>query len=197
MSINLLEKVRENLGLPELKKIDPNTQQSIINGNSDGEFRLSQAILPAVLSGIYNLARTEKGVKLIAEQQNTNNWAKIIFEARTEEVVQHISAYAFTTENTAIDKINWVAGTAVKIIREESGKDDRLMAIKNMIGDQRNNILPYLPAELKIGDLLDDNTLDDRTNKMEGPISSLMHKIETSFSGNETEEDATKKAKKI
>lgn len=197
MSINLLEKVRENLGLPELKKIDPNTQQAKVDGNSDGEFRLSQAILPAVLSGIYNLSRTNEGVKQIADQDNTNSWAEIIFEKRVDEIVQNISAYAYTTEATAKNKINWVAATAVKIIREQAVEGDRLTSIKNIIGDQRNNILPFLPAELKVGDLLEDNTLDDRTNKMEGPLSSLMHKIESGFSGNETQEDATRKASEI
>jgi hypothetical protein len=34
-----------------------------------------------------------------------------------------------------------------------------------------------------MGDIVGDESLDDKTNKMEGPVSSLMHKIETSFSG--------------
>ena len=35
----------------------------------------------------------------------------------------------------------------------------------------------------KWADLLNDDSLDDRTNKMEGPISNLMHTIENKFSG--------------
>jgi hypothetical protein len=34
-----------------------------------------------------------------------------------------------------------------------------------------------------MGDLLNDEALDDRTNKMEGPISNFMHKIENNLSG--------------
>ena len=49
--------------------------------------------------------------------------------------------------------------------------------------DQRNNILHYLPAALQLGALLDDDTLDDHTHKMDGPISGLMHSIEKAFSG--------------
>jgi hypothetical protein len=55
--------------------------------------------------------------------------------------------------------------------------------------NQRNNILPFLPAELQMGELLHDNTLDDRTNKMEGPVSSIMRAIGGGFSN----EDAEKK----
>jgi hypothetical protein len=40
-----------------------------------------------------------------------------------------------------------------------------------------------LPPALQMGDLLNDNTMDDRTNKMEGPISSMMHSIENKLSG--------------
>ncbi|MEO7924436.1 MAG: hypothetical protein ABIR30_12220 [Chitinophagaceae bacterium] len=46
------------------------------------------------------------------------------------------------------------------------------------MNDQRHNILVYLPAALNLGDLLKDESLDDRTNKMEGPVSNFMHKIE-------------------
>ena len=48
---------------------------------------------------------------------------------------------------------------------------------------QRNNILPYLPAALQTGKLLNENTLDDRTNKMKGPVSNFVHSIESMLSG--------------
>jgi hypothetical protein len=36
---------------------------------------------------------------------------------------------------------------------------------------------------MQLGDLLKDDSLDDRTNKMEGPISNMMHNIENKLSG--------------
>ena len=53
---------------------------------------------------------------------------------------------------------------------------------KTLLTSQRHEILRYLPGKLKIGDLLNDESLEDNTNKMEGPVSSLMHKIENAFS---------------
>ena len=50
------------------------------------------------------------------------------------------------------------------------------------MNSQRHNILVYLPAALYMGDVLNDEGLDDKTNKMEGPVSNLMHRIENSFS---------------
>ena len=35
---------------------------------------------------------------------------------------------------------------------------------------------------MNLGDVLNDETLDDKTNKMEGPISNMMHKIENNMS---------------
>jgi len=46
------------------------------------------------------------------------------------------------------------------------------------MNSQRHTILSHLPAVLKIGDTLNEETFDDRTNKMEGPVSSFLHKIE-------------------
>ena len=39
-----------------------------------------------------------------------------------------------------------------------------------------------MPAALNMGELLHDNTLDDNTNKMEGPVSSLIQRIGSAFS---------------
>ena len=53
--------------------------------------------------------------------------------------------------------------------------------IKNLLTNHRHNILNHLPGAIGIGNILNDGTLDDRTNKMEGPVSSLMHAIEKQF----------------
>jgi hypothetical protein len=45
----------------------------------------------------------------------------------------------------------------------------------------------YLPAALQIGQLLANDDLDDRTHKMEGPISNLMHSFEKRFSGDSSQ----------
>ena len=47
---------------------------------------------------------------------------------------------------------------------------------------QRSNILKHLPVELNMGEYLKDPSVDDRTNKMEGPMSDMMHTIEKIFS---------------
>lgn len=48
--------------------------------------------------------------------------------------------------------------------------------------EQRSNILKHLPVELHAGELLSDPAMDDKTNKMEGPMSGMMHTVEKIFS---------------
>ena len=63
-----------------------------------------------------------------------------------------------------IEKMNAIANEAVKVIKEN------------------------LPAGLKVGELLHDNTLDDNTHKMEGGLSGLMQIIGDAFSTSGNEE---------
>ncbi|HVX48921.1 MAG TPA: hypothetical protein VHB48_02150, partial [Chitinophagaceae bacterium] len=74
-----------------------------------------------------------------------------------------------------------VAVTALQQLHTEV-KSTNPVAVSNFMKAQRDNILHYLPASLQIGKLLDDETLDDRTNKMDGPVSGFMHTIEKVFS---------------
>ena len=49
--------------------------------------------------------------------------------------------------------------------------------------------MPQAKLGLHMGELLHDNTLDDNTNKMEGPVSSLLKSIGSAFSTPVTGED--------
>ena len=102
-----------------------------------------------------------------------------------------IADYASVSTQHAYEIMEAVAVEAVKQVQRNEAGDQEAAVVKKFMNDQRNNILHYLPASLQIGKLLNDTTLDDRTNKMEGPISGLMHAIEKKFSdANETTENS-------
>jgi malate/lactate dehydrogenase len=75
-----------------------------------------------------------------------------------------------------------IANETVKVVKNILGADASIKEVKTYFSGQKNNILLYLPAVLNIGELLNDSTLDDKTNKMEGPLSSLMQNIGSAFS---------------
>jgi hypothetical protein len=87
---------------------------------------------------------------------------------------------------TAHNAFNEAASETTRLIREEVKNDNSNLAIQQLVESQRNLFLPYLSDALQVGLLLGDGPIDDRTNKMEGPISSLMHSIESGFNGNES-----------
>ena len=193
MSINLLEELRNHLNLPPLKKVDPNTQQVELKTDKEREFRLMQAIAPAAVAGLYDCARSEAGLKFLTGTSSTPDWLNLFFGKNAPEVKRNIENYTNNSPESVQTHFNSVSAELVKIIRENAGNKDRAASIRHIAGAQRDLFLPYLPAELRIGILLEDATMDDRMNKMEGPVSTFMHKMETVFTGQESKESADKK----
>jgi hypothetical protein len=193
MSINLLEIVQQNLGYPPLQKIDPNTQQVVIDENTSDEDKFSQAAIPAVLTSLYNYVQSDEGATTLLLNDDSSIWIDKIFNANKKAVIEIISAYSMQSNEDPVGKIDAIAKEAVKVVKENLSDDATIKEVKIYFSNQKNNILLYLPAALNMGELLNNNTLDDNTNKMEGPISSLIQSIGAVFSSPATEEEVIKK----
>jgi len=192
MSVNLLQQVQQFLGYPELKKIDPNTGSSIDTG-SDGSANLfSQAAIPAVLTALYKYVQSDDGAEEVLRGDPSTDWAGKIFHENKQDAVAKIKSYADAGAENAASKMNEIAATAVRIVKNNLSDTTTVKEVKIFFLNQRNNILPYLPPELNLGDLLNDDTIDDNVNKMEGPISSLMNSIGSAFSNPVTSDEVKK-----
>jgi hypothetical protein len=194
MSLQLLQTVQENLGYPALQKVDSNTKQIIEDANTPDEDKFSQAAIPAVLTGLYRYAQTDEGANEILLSDGDEQWTAKIFDEHKKEAIQVISSYAKQSSYDPLAKMNAIAAEAAKLIREQVGKEGTIKNVKEYFSSQKNDILLYLLPTLNMGDLLNDNTLDDDTNKMEGPISSLMHSLGNAFTTPTTNEELEKKA---
>jgi hypothetical protein len=192
MSINLIEKVQQNLGYAALKKIDPNEQQ-LSNDEVSPKDKLANVALPAVLTGLYKFVQTDKGAETVLTGNESTDWEQIIFEDHKAEVMEKLSAFTHMDGNETAAELNVIANEAIHITKQQLPEKATLKDVKNFFSNQRNNILTYLPAALNMGELMHDNTLDDKTNKMEGPISSLVKIIGNAFSNPVTEEEVKAK----
>ena len=192
MPINIIEELIKNLGLPVLNKVDPNTQQVEITVKGEKEHRLVQAIVPTVVAGLYDCSRSEEGLDFLTANSSSRDYLLLFFGKNAPEVKERLVTYSDNTSDAVQTHFNMITAEAVKIIRAAATGTDRRLAIRNIAAAQRAIFLTYLPAALKVGSLLEDNTMDDRTNKMEGPVSSFMHKIETLLTGQESKEAANK-----
>lgn len=186
MSADLLKIVQQNLDYPELQKIDPNTQVMVADENTPDESKFSQAAIPAILAGFYRYVQSDEGAAEFLQSGNSSNWLNNIFKENKKDVIQTISEYSKQPNEITIVKMNAIATETVKSVKENLPADATVKDVKAFLHHQINNILLYLPPVLNMGELLHENTLDDRTNKMEGPVSGLIRSIGDVFSGSDT-----------
>lgn len=190
--MNLPELLQQHFNYPPLVKIDPNTQEVTDKDKAvAGEF--GQAAIPVILAGLYKFTRSDEGADIIIRGENSSNWVKIIFADQHQEMIKRVADYTDTAYNVTESKLNDIAIKSIGLIKEAVAPDNKIITVKELMGDQVNNILPYLPAVLQAGELLNDTSLDDKTNKMEGPLSSLMQAIGSGFSGSDKDEKLEKK----
>lgn len=178
--MNIPEQLQQTLNYPALQVIDATTG---LPENATEFDELRQSVLITFLAGLYKATRTTEGAFLISSQDTATALLSSIF-VNEADITEKIAVHTDQTVDTVKTKLAEVATGFLSIDAYKNGdaatsKDDNL---KTLLTSQRHEILRYLPAKLKIGDLLNDESLDDNTNKMEGPVSSLMHKIENAFS---------------
>jgi hypothetical protein len=181
MAINILDSVRSRLGYTEIRKVDPNTQEAKREATLSTSDRLAQAALPAVLTALYHHLGSELRLSSVFDGSGSDLLQKI-FGERKDAAVQRVAAYSGVDVATAENEMNKVAATSISTIRENISDKASPEAMKAFLAGQKNSILSHLPAALQMGELLNDDALDDRTHKMGGPVSSVMRKIEDIFS---------------
>lgn len=177
---NLVDIIQKNLQYPPLQKIDPNTQDVKQKTDESGIDKVGQAAIPAVLTGVYMLSRNDEGCLKIMNTVKSANSLTVLFHNKEGEVIQRIANYTGLSINQAKSHLESIADESLRVVNEIAGSN--CQKLKHYMNDQRHNILVCLPASLNMGDFLKDEHLDDKTNKMEGPVSNFIHKIENILS---------------
>lgn len=174
MDSNIIETIRKNLGYDSLQKVDPNAQEVKASGKASPEQKLSQATIPTVLAGMIKLSDGTDGMQLFSDRKD---WLTLIYSGRESEVAKRVAEYAGVTPAEAHDEMVNVSAEAVQVVKNKIKIPDA-EKLRSYMNSQRHAVLSHLPAAMKIGDLLKEDTFDDRTNKMEGPVSGFLHRIE-------------------
>ncbi len=182
MANNIVETIQKNLGYPALQKIDPNSQEIKEKTLRPANEKLAQAAIPAVLTALHKFTRTDEDCNVIISKGEHDGWLKTLFEDKEMEAVDKVARYAGVANNEAETAMKKIADESVATLKDSAGTPVTISGIRNFMDFQRHNILSYLPAALQMGDVLNDEALDDRTNKMEGPVSNFLHKVENILS---------------
>lgn len=189
MAINLVESIQKNLGFHELQKIDPNTQDVKKPEEMSVQDYLPQAAIPVVLLGLYKYSRTEDGNAELLKGELQNKLLKTILGNKTQQAIDKVADYTGNTTDYTADKMEIIAWEALHIVRNNLSGQPSGSNVKSLLAEQRQNILVHLPGSLQIGEVFQDDTIDDRAHKMEGPISNSMHWIEKLFPGTDRKKE--------
>lgn len=178
MQLNLVKELQKYMGT-NINKIDPNTQDLKEEDFAHRYDKLAQASVPTVLTVLYKYTHTpDGGARILNREPGDNVLAEMLGQNYTE-VVTKVADYAGFSETYTSGVMDNLTLQAVKLLRDQAGEDPA--KAQSLLADQRHEIFTHLPAAIELGKSLDDTTIDDRTNKMEGPVSNLLHTIENFF----------------
>ena len=177
--MTIAQHIQEKLNYGKLQPIDPATGLP----KEQEDFKApEQSAIVTFLAAIYKSSRAKENAQILANEKNAEQLLGAIFTDKFD-AYKAIADYTNEPLETIKSRLVNVAEAFINIINEHStDKDKRAEYLQDTLTAERHIILNHIPGGLKIGELLHDETMDDNTNKMQGPISSLMHKIENTFS---------------
>ena len=189
--MNLIDEVQKASGHAPVQKVDPNTQAPQ-NTDAGMSAQLSQAAIPVILTGLYKYTRNADNAQNILRGNNSTNttWTDEIFGSQSDQIVGQVASYAHVGNNTAEAAMDDAAQGAMQVVKNSLGAEATSAQVSDFFKDNRSEILKRLPAALQLGYLINDNTIDDRTNKMEGPMSGIMHTFEKIFSDSDANDSS-------
>lgn len=176
MDTHIIDTIQKNLGYPPLQKVDPNTQEIKESNHMTPDLKLPQAAIPAVLAGMIKFSDSPEGVALLSDNEN-KDWLGTIYCGKEKDAIKKVAEYAGVTVSEAERHMENISDEAVRVINDNLKTPDG-EKLRSFMNSQRHSVLAHLPASMKMGDLLNEETFDDRTNKMEGPVSGFLHRIE-------------------
>ena len=176
MVTNLVDAIQKSLGYPPLEKVDPNSQEIKGAKKMSSAQKLPQAAIPAVLAAMIKYSDGPDGINLLTLHEN-RNWLETFYGGKEKDAVRKVANYSGVSEDEAQRNMEDISNEAARLVIN-SVKNADAEKLRSYMNSQRHTILSHLPAVLKMGDILNEETFDDRTNKMEGPVSSFLHKIE-------------------
>ncbi len=169
------------MGYPPIHKVDPNTGDTAIPQPTDRE-KLGQSAIPAALATVAKFAASERGFDLLAQGPHSQDWIPEMLGTPHPDIITQIARYAGTDPSTAKQAFEEAIHQGIHMGNHVQDAQDPKPARKKFYADLLTTALTYLPSAIKVGDSLDDNTLDDNTHRMEGPLSNIAHAIEKTFS---------------
>lgn len=169
---SLIENMQERLGV-HINKIDINDPQQKHTSNDYTADLIAQATIPTILTGALQFYAAPD----VDYYQNLQNeGVDSLLNNRTLAVAHAVAAFAQSTPEQATEYLNKTYSAFQQVV-QESTDITNTEELRDSLQNQQTEILSYLPGSLGLGDKLGIDALDDRSNKFQGPLSSLANKM--------------------
>ncbi len=187
MKSPLIIHLEEYMGA-KMPEIDVATQETT-NISEGMAGRLAQGAMAAGLVILYKYSRSIEGSEYLVNTAPAELNIGHMLNNKQQDMVDHLAKYAGSSSIQANTMLSAVIREAMFFVHQEIRNNRTANSLQTYFGNQRQAILGHLPMELGLGEVMKDDTLDDRTNNMEGPVSSLAHAIEGVFSSSGSKKD--------
>jgi hypothetical protein len=117
----------------------------------------------------------------LLDAEKSGSLLEKIFGKSAEIVEERVNSYSKNLDKNSTQELEHIASESLRVIKTHLGDNANESSIRNFVAKNKADTLLYLPPSLEMGSVLKNNNLDDRTGKMEGPVSSLMHRVEKAF----------------
>lgn len=172
----------------KMPEVDPVSHETK-NQSAAMAGKLAQGAMAAGLVILYKYSRSMDGAEYLVNARPADIELNMLLNNREKDLYVQLAQYAGSSELQASTMLAVVIREAMFYVHQEMSHNRTSDAVQTYFGNQRQAILGHLPPELGLGEIMKDDTLDDRTNKMEGPVSSLAHAIENVFSSSGAKKD--------
>ncbi|HVY75666.1 MAG TPA: hypothetical protein VG890_12590 [Puia sp.] len=183
--MNIIETIQRNLGHGPIRKVDPNTQEVDDKSQTHGNPALAQAAIPTVLLGIFNFLEKDPRPDWLTGGQQTGYLLDKIFGRLKQPVIEKVMVYSSMGEKNTVAEMEHIAAESVRVVYDQIIDPENESRIEAYVAQHKPDVLLFLPASMQLGALLGNSSLDDRTHKMDGPVSGLMHRLEKQFNSSE------------
>src|SRR3982751_82887 len=98
MATNIIELVQQALNSKPLQKVDPNTQE--VNksaADTSNASKLHQAVIAAVLTGLYKITRTHEGAQQVLGGNISTTWGDLLLGDSKDALVRRIADYSVSS----------------------------------------------------------------------------------------------------
>ncbi len=186
--MDLIKKLCDTLGFEHIEKIEP-VHEELVSGTPKAPAQLfAQAAIPAVLIALYKHSASDEGALNIKSVER-NTTPQLLFQDNYAKIVSEIAAYSGVPETLVEENLPKVIDASVKEVEALASENtDEVLDVKEILAAEKTNALTYLPPQIGLGEVLNDNTIDDNVNKMEGPVSSLLKSIGNVFNKPDNDE---------